>query len=71
MTPSTPLLNGARPNELIFDRDVVGLHKYLIDIVWIDEQAWCARSEHEVREERDRNRVRLLATTPRVADRAA
>ena len=39
-------------DEIIHRRDVVGLHKYLIDVIWIDEKSQRVRSAKQVREER-------------------
>ena len=30
--------------EIIFGRDVTNLHKYILDVIWIDEDSGCARS---------------------------
>jgi hypothetical protein len=35
--------------EIIFGRDVTNLHKYLLDVIWIDENTRCARSANRER----------------------
>jgi len=35
--------------EIIFGRDVRNLHKYLLDVIWIDEDVGCARSANRER----------------------
>ena len=35
--------------EIIFGRDVANLHKYLLDVIWIDENSGCARSANRER----------------------
>jgi hypothetical protein len=54
----TILDNGTYPphyneaDEIVFQRDVVGLHKYVIDVIWIDELSKRVRSAKQAREDR-------------------
>ena len=45
--------------EIIFGRDVTNLHKYLLDVIWIDENSGSARSAN--RERAQRLRIREVA----------
>jgi hypothetical protein len=56
--PVFPSHKCSEADELIYLRDVVGLHKYLIDTVWIDEKLQVVRSANRARAEREQSRCR-------------